>query len=255
MYFDTHAHYDDEMFEADRTEVLTSMPLQGVELILNPGCDIASSRTAISLAEEFGFVFAAVGIHPQSADRFSNEDIGALRALAAHPKVRAIGEVGLDYYYDDGAPRNVQLECLENQMSLACELGLPVIIHDRDATADCIAVVRQFPDVRGVFHCFSGSWETAEILIDCGWYLSFTGAVTFKNARRAPEAAAMIPLERLMLETDAPYLAPVPRRGERCDSSMLAYTAARIASLRGIELAELAAVTMENGKRLFGIKL
>jgi TatD DNase family protein len=253
LYFDTHAHYDDEMFDDDRVEVLTLMPSRGVDLILNPGCNIETSCTAISLAEKFSYVYAAVGIHPQAAGSFRHEDIDILRALAKHPKVRAIGEVGLDYYYDDGAKRDDQIACLEAQLSLARELGMPVVMHNREATADCIDAVRRFPDVYGVFHCFSGSWDTAKMLVDSGWYLSFTGSVTFKNARRAPEVAAKIPIERLMLETDAPYLAPVPRRGERCDSSMLLYTAARIAELRGMGLSELAAVTKENGKRFFKI--
>lgn len=253
MYFDTHAHYDDEKFDADRFEVLASMPEKGVELILNPGCDMASSRMAVGFAERFPFVYAAVGVHPQSAYEFRLSDLDELKKLSENEKVRAIGEIGLDYYYDDNAPRDVQLDCLEAQLCLAESLGLPVIFHDRDATADSLDAVRRHKDLRGVMHCFSGSWETAKTVLDAGWYISFTGSVTFKNAKKAPEAAAKMPLDRLMLETDSPYMAPVPHRGKRCDSSYLPHIAARIAELRGQTQEEVAAATMENGKRFFGI--
>ena len=254
MFFDTHAHYDDAKFDEDRMEVLAAMPSRGVELILNPGCDMKTSRMAVSFADKFDFMYAAVGIHPQAADEFAPEDIAELRKLAENPKVRAIGEIGLEYYYDDGAPREVQIECLDAQLELARELHLPVVIHDREATADCLDTVRRFPDVCGVFHCFSGSWETAKVLLDKGWYLSFTGAVTFKNARRAPEVVSKMPLDRLMLETDAPYLAPVPNRGKRCDSTMLIHTAECIATLRNTTAEDIARLTLENGKRFFGIE-
>ena len=253
MFFDTHAHYDVEKFDEDRFEVLASMPEKGVELILNPGCDMASSRTAVGFAERFPFVYAAVGVHPQAAHEWKPSDPDGLKKLCDHPKVRAIGEIGLDYYYDDNAPRPVQLDCLEAQLCLAEELGLPVIFHDRDATADSLDAVRRHKGLRGVMHCFSGSWETARTVLDAGWYISFTGSVTFKNAKKAPEAASKMPLDRLMLETDSPYMAPVPFRGRRCDSSYLPYIAARIAELRGLSTEEVAAVTLQNGKRFFGI--
>ena len=254
MYFDTHAHYDDAKFDADRMEVLASMPEKGVELIVNPGCDMPSSRMAVSFAEKFPFVYAAVGIHPQAADEFADGDIAALRALCESPRVRAIGEIGLEYYYEDGASREVQLKCLDAQMSLARELSLPVIFHDREATADSLDAVRRFPDVRGVMHCFSGSWETAKTLLDAGWYISFTGNITFKNARKAPETAAKMPIDRLMIETDSPYMAPVPFRGKRCDSSYLPYIAAKIAEVRGITAEEVAHAALMNGKRFYGIE-
>lgn len=252
MVFDTHAHYDDERFDPDRYELLEAMPAAGVELILNPGCDEASSRTAVALAERFGHVYAAVGWHPHEAESYGPASGELIREWVKHPKVKAIGEIGLDYYYDF-APRERQREVFSAQLELAGETGMPVIIHDRDAHGECLELIERFPGVRGVFHCYSGSAEMAKRLLDMGWYLSFTGAITFKNARRALESIAVCPLDRIMIETDSPYLAPVPHRGERNDSRMLSYMARVVADVKGIRPEEAERITLENGKRFFGI--
>ena len=253
MLFDTHAHYDDERFDGDREALLTSMPEKNVGLIVNPGCDIPSSRVAVELAGKFDFVYAAVGIHPENCADFEPEQIEKLRELAKEPKVVAIGEIGLDYYWAENPPKDLQQKVLRRQLGLAEELQLPVIIHDRDAHGDTMAIVREFPQVRGVFHCFAGSTEMARELIGMGWMLSFNGAATFKNARKAPEVIAAVPLEKLMIETDAPYLTPVPHRGERNDSSYVRFVAEKIAEIKGLSPEEVERVTWENGRRFFGI--
>ena len=253
MLFDTHAHYDDERFDGDREALLASMPEKNVGLIVNPGCDISSSRTAVALAESFDFVYAAVGIHPENCADFVPEQIDTLRQMAKAPKVVAIGEIGLDYYWAENPPRELQQEVLRRQLRLAEELGLPVIIHDRDAHGDTLDIVREFPRVRGVFHCFAGSAEMARELIKMGWMLSFNGAVTFKNAKKAPEVIAAVPLEKLMIETDAPYLTPVPHRGERNDSSYVRLVAEKIAQIKGLTPEEVEKATWENGRRFFGV--
>ena len=253
MLFDTHAHYDDERFGADREALLASMPEKNVGLIVNPGCDLPSSRVAVELAGKFDFVYAAVGIHPENCADFEPEQIEKLRELAKEPKVVAIGEIGLDYYWAENPPRALQQEVLRRQLGLAEKLQLPVIIHDRDAHGDTMAIVREFPQVRGVFHCFAGSTEMARELIGMGWMLSFNGAATFKNARKAPEVIAAVPLEKLMIETDAPYLTPVPHRGERNDSSYVRFVAEKIAEIKGLSPEEVERVTWENGRRFFGI--
>ena len=253
MLFDTHAHYDDERFDGDREALLASMPEKNVGLIVNPGCDIPSSRAAVELAGKFDFVYAAVGIHPENCADFESEQIEKLRELAKEPKVVAIGEIGLDYYWAENPPKDLQQMVLRRQLLLAQELRLPVIIHDRDAHADTMAIVREFPQVRGVFHCFAGSTEMARELIGMGWMLSFNGAATFKNARKAQEVIAAVPLEKLMIETDAPYLTPVPHRGERNDSSYVRFVAEKIAEIKGLSPEEVERVTWENGRRFFGI--
>ena len=213
MLFDTHAHYDDARFDRDRDELLTSMPGKNVGLIVNPGCDVATSRMAVEMARKYQFLYAAVGIHPENCGDFDPAMIDTLRTLAGEKKVVAIGEIGLDYYWAENPPKELQQEVLRRQLALAEELSLPVIIHDRDAHADTLAIVREFPHVKGVFHCFAGSVEMARELVRAGWMLSFNGAATFKNARKAPEVIAAVPLDKLMIETDAPYLTPVPHRG------------------------------------------
>lgn len=253
MLFDTHAHYDDERFDGDREALLAGMPEKNVGLIVNPGCDISSSRTAVALAESFDFVYAAVGIHPENCGDFEPGMIDQLRQMAKNPRVVAIGEIGLDYYWAENPPRELQQEVLRRQLRLAEELGLPVIIHDRDAHGDTLEMVREFPQVRGVFHCFAGSVEMARELIKMGWMLSFNGAVTFKNAKKAPEVIAAVPLEKLMIETDAPYLTPVPHRGERNDSSYVRLVAEKIAQIKGLTPEEVEKATWENGRRFFGV--
>ena len=251
--FDTHAHYDADAFDADRLELLASMPGRGVELILNPGCDVPSSRAAVELAERFPFVYAAVGVHPEECGGWTGGELEALRELARHPKVRAIGEIGLDYYWEENPPRELQKEVLYAQLELAEELDLPVIIHDREAHGDCLEIVRAHPKVTGVYHCYSGSLEDAKVLVKLGWMLSFTGSITFKNARKAPEIIAWLPMERIMVETDSPYLTPVPYRGKRNDSGYVRLVAEKIAEIKGLDPEEVARITLENGRRFFRI--
>ena len=254
MLFDTHAHYDDDWFDEDRDALLASMPEKGVGLIVNPGITVETSRQAIAMAEKYPHVYAAVGIHPENCHDFVPQQIDELRKLARHPKVVAIGEIGLDYYWETNPPKEFQQEVLRAQLALARELKLPVIIHDRDAHADTLAIVKEFPEVTGVFHCYSGSVEDARTLVKMGWMLSFNGAATFKNARKAPEVIAEVPMEQLMIETDAPYLAPVPHRGKRNDSGLVYLVAEKIAQIKGLTAEEVETVTWENGKRFFGIK-
>lgn len=251
--FDTHAHYDDSRFDGDRDAVLAALPEAGVELVLDPGCDLPSSRAAAALAERYSHVYAAAGIHPENCAGFQDADLAALRQLLAQPKVAAIGEIGLDYYWEQNPPRELQQRVLRDQLALAQELDLPVIVHDREAHADSLAIVQEFPAVRGVFHCFSGSVEMARELLKRGWYLGFDGPVTYKNARKTVEVALECPLDRMLLETDSPYMAPVPVRGTRNDSRSVRYIAEKLAALRGLDTDELIRLTAENGKRLFGI--
>ena len=253
MLFDTHAHYDDAAFDPDRELLLESLPQRGVALVLNPGCDLDSSRKAVSYAAAYPHVYAAVGIHPENCAGFVPADIDVLRELARQPKVAAIGEIGLDYYWAENPPRKLQQQVLRAQLALARELRLPVIFHDREAHGDSLAIVREFPDVTGVFHCFSGSVEMARELLKRGWYLGFDGPVTYKNARKTVEVALECPLDRMLLETDSPYMAPVPVRGTRNDSRSVRYIAEKLAALRGLDTDELIRLTAENGKRLFGI--
>ena len=251
MYFDTHAHYDDERFDADRDTVLASLPDAGVRLVVNPGCDVASSRMAVALAQRYAHVYAAVGLHPENCGGCTDADFAAVRALCAEEKVIAVGEIGLDYYWEENPPREFQREVFVRQIELALELDLPVIVHDRDAHGDCLEIVSRYGALRGVFHCFSGSPEMAQELLKRGWYLGFDGPVTFKNAKKAPEVITLCPMDRLLLETDSPYLAPVPFRGERNDSTKLPWIAAKIAELKGCTVETVAAAATENGKRLF----
>ena len=253
MIFDTHAHYDDESFNTDRDELLASLPGRGVDLVVDPGCDLSSSRMAIELAAKHPHVYAAVGIHPENCHDYVPSQIETLRVLAKSPKVVAVGEIGLDYYWAESPPKELQHQCLRDQLALAAELELPVIIHDRDAHADTLAIVKAFPTVKGVFHCFAGSAEMAKELLKMGWYLGFNGAITFKNARKAPEVIAVAPLDRILLETDAPYLTPVPHRGARNDSTYIPCVSQTIAAIKGLSAAEVEAAAWENGKRLFRI--
>ena len=254
MLFDTHAHYDSEAFDTDRDAVLSALPEKGVGLVLCPGCDLPSSEACAALAERYPHVWAAAGIHPENLEGASLADLDAVRALAARPKVRAIGEIGLDYYWlKTPEERARSREFFDAQLSLAGELSLPAIVHDRDAHRDCLDIVRAHPGVRGVFHCCALSAEDAKRALDWGWYLSFTGNITFPKARRALEVIAMAPLDRLMVETDAPYMAPEPFRGRRCDSGYVYRVAETIAQVKGIPTEEAAQATTENGKQLFGM--
>lgn len=256
MLFDTHAHYDDARFDHDRDGLLASMPANGVGLILNPGCDLETSRKALSYAERFSHVYAAVGIHPENMEGVDLErDLPVLEALAqSSPRVRAIGEIGLDYYWvKEPEERRFQAEVFRAQMRLAGRLGLPVIIHDREAHLDSLTIAEQYPGVRGVFHCYSGSVDFAMRLLELGYLLSFTGVLTYKNAKKAAEVVRTAPLDRLMIETDAPYMAPEPFRGKRNSSLYVYRMAEAIAQIKDVPLEQVIEQTTENGKRLFGI--
>ena len=251
--FDTHAHMDDRAFDADRDELLHALPEQGIGLLMNPGCSLASSRAACALAEGYDYLYAAVGSHPDAADEVNENTLEAYRMLwKQNPKVKAVGEIGLDYHYED-IPREIQLRAFRDQMALARELDLPVIVHEREAHEDGMAVVREFPMVTGVFHCYSGSAEMARQLVERGWYIGFTGALPFTTARRARDTARTIDLSRIVLETDCPYMAPEPFRGRRNDPGKLYRMAEVLAGLRGISPEEAARITLENGKRLYRI--
>ena len=251
MLFDTHAHLDADAFDLDREELIASLPGAGLSLVMNPGCDRPSSLAAIELAKRYDFIYAAVGSHPDAADLVNEELIDEYRKLCkANPKVLAIGEIGLDYHYED-IPREIQQKAFRRQMELARELDLPVIVHEREAHEDGMTIIDEFPEVKGVFHCYSGSAEMAKELVKRGWYIGFTGVLTFKNARKALEVAAAIPLERIVIETDCPYMAPVPFRGQRNDPGKLCRMAQRLAELRGITEEEAARITLENGRRLY----
>ena len=251
MLFDTHAHLDDTSFDADRRDLIASLPEQGLSLVMNPGCSFESSRNAIALAETYDFIYAAVGSHPDVADEVDDALIARYRELCRqHPKVKAIGEIGLDYHYED-IPRDIQKRAFRLQMELARELQLPVIVHEREAHEDGLKIVDEFPTVQGVFHCYSGSAEMAKELVKRGWYIGFTGVLTFKNARKAIEVAASIPKDRIVIETDCPYMAPVPFRGKRNDPGKVLYMARKLSELWGISEDDAARVTLENGKRLY----
>ena len=253
MLFDTHAHMDDRRFDDDRDAVLQGLADRGVALVMNPGCSLESSRNAIALAEKYDFVYAAVGSHPDVADEVNDAVLDEYRKLCKlHSKVKAIGEIGIDYHYED-IPRELQLKAFRMQMELAREVGLPAIVHEREAHEDGMNVVRDFSDVTGVFHCYSGSAEMARQLVDKGWYIGFTGVLTFKNARKAIEVAASIPMERIVIETDCPYMAPDPFRGRRNDPGKIYRMAEKLAEIRGLSVEEIQAVTVENGKRLYRI--
>ena len=253
MLFEPHAHNDAEEFSPPRAAVLDGLPARDISLAVNPGCDVPSSRMAVALARAWPFLYAAVGYHPENCAPYDPAELDLFREWAKDPKVVAIGEIGLDYYWEENPPREHQRRVFRDQMALAEELDLPVIVHDREAHADSLTVVREFPRVRGVFHCFSGSAEMARELVKLGWMVSFTGVLTYKNARRAVEAAQAVPLDWIMIETDSPYMAPVPHRGKRNDSGYVRYVCEKLAEIKGISFEECARITLENGKRFYGI--
>ena len=253
MLFDTHAHLDDEKFALDRDEVIKKANDEGVSLIVNVAADMESAVTTLDLAEKHSFIYAAVGVHPYDAPYLKEEDISKLKEMAKNEKVVAIGEIGLDYHFED-TDKEGQKRGFKRQIELAKELRLPYIVHDRDSHQDCFDIIKQSGYFRGVMHCFSGSAEFARQMINLGFYISFAGTVTFKNAKKVIEAAKVVPLDRLLIETDSPYLSPVPHRGERNNPLNVRKTLETIADLRGISYDELEKMTMENGKRFFGIK-
>ena len=253
--FDTHAHYYDDHFDADRDEVLSALPAKGVELVVCPGCDLESSRQSMALAEKYPFLYFAAGLHPENLEGATLADLDEVKTLCAHPKCVAVGEIGLDYYWvktpEDRANSRTFFDA---QLSLSEELDLPAIIHDRDAHKDTVDIVRAHPKARGVFHCCALSAEDAKVVTDLGWSVSFTGNVTFQKARRALEVIAAVPLERIMIETDSPYMAPEPFRGRRCDSGYIYRVAEAIAQVKGLSTEAVAEATFQNGLRFFGLE-
>ena len=251
---DTHAHYDDEQFDTDRDELLSRILSDNVLAIIDIGCDLKSCRFAVDLAAKYDNVFAAVGFHPENINSAGDNYIEEIKSLAQNKKVVAIGEIGLDYHYE-GYDRERQIEIFENQIKLANELSLPVIIHSRDATADTMEVLKRTPPKKAVMHCYSGSAETARELIKMGLYISFTGVLTFKNSKKAVSACEVIPFDRLMTETDSPYMAPVPYRGKRCDSSYTIETAKKIAEIKGIEPEKAVEILNNNAIQFFDLDI
>lgn len=253
MYFDTHTHLDDEKFEQDRELVIQMIQDEGVSLAVNVGSDLASSKQSLALAEQYDFIYAAVGIHPSEVGNMQDADLDTLAKMASHEKAVAIGEIGLDYHYDEPA-RDVQKIWFEKQLRLAQELSMPYIIHDRDAHQDTMDILKKVGYFNGVMHCFSGSCEMAKAALDMGLYISIAGQVTFKNAPKVQEVAKMVPIDRLFIETDSPYLTPEPYRGERNHSANVRFTCEKIAELKGVSKEMLASATLENGKKFYGIR-
>lgn len=252
MFFDTHTHLDDKKFDADRDELINTLNAEGVSLAVNIGADIKSSQRSIALAEKYDFIYAAVGVHPSDTGDLTDNDILTLEKMASHKKVVAIGEIGLDYYWDV-PDREIQKLWFKKQLELAKKLNMPYIIHDRDAHRDTLEIIREVGYTNGVMHCFSGSSEMAKEVIEMGMYVSLSGTVTFKNAVKIKEVAQIVPLNRLLIETDSPYLTPEPFRGKRNNSGYVKYVAEEIAKIRGMEIEKIAEITMENGKRFYNI--
>ena len=253
LIFDTHAHYDDSAFDEDREEKLSSLPNNNIYAVINAGADIESSEKSISLSESYPYIYAAVGIHPENISSIPKDYISRLEKLIlSGKKVVGVGEIGLDYHYTK-ENKQQQKELFENQVKLAIKHDLPVIVHDRDAHADTMEILKKHKP-RGVVHCFSGSLEMAKEIIKMGMYIGIGGVVTFKNAKNIVDVAENIPLEHIVLETDAPYMAPAPFRGKRCDSSYIKYTAEKISEIKNIDLKEVFQITKQNAKNLFGVK-
>ena len=248
--FDVHAHYDDEWFDEDRDELLTSLPSLGVCGVVNNSVDLGTAKKVIALAEKYEYIYAAVGFHPENLDDMPTDYLQEIAELTEHPKVVAIGETGLDYHWD--IPREKQKRVFEEQIKLSLELKMPLVVHDREAHGDVFELLRKYKP-NALVHCFSGSVELMREAVRLGFYISLGGVVTFKNARQSVEVASEIPLETLLLETDAPYMSPVPFRGKRNDSSKIIYAAEKIAALRNITVQELLNITSENAKRFYKI--
>ncbi len=249
--FDTHAHYHDRQFDEDRETLLAELPSAGIFRVVNCGTDGPTSQICCDYADRYDYIYAACGVHPHDCSHESADWLDRIKALCAHPKCVAVGEIGLDYHYDF-SPREMQRDFFERQLILAKELDLPVIIHDREAHADTWELLKQYAP-KGVVHCFSGSVEMARDVVKLGMYIGLGGAVTFKNAKKPVEVAKYVPEDRLLLETDCPYMSPVPFRGRRCDSRLIAHTAAFIADLRGVETQDLIDQSTKNANRLFAL--
>jgi len=252
MYFESHAHYDDEAFNEDRDELLLSLKDSGIGYVIQSAANISSSKAGIELAKKYDFIYCAIGVHPHDTEELDEEKFKELKSLVAEEKVVAIGEIGLDYYYDN-APRDLQKYWFERQMELSKEVNLPVIIHSREASQDTFDLIEKVKPVGGVIHCYSGSVEMAKEYVKKGFYIGVGGTVTFKNAKKVVEVVKEIPLSSILIETDAPYLSPVPLRGKRNDSRNLKYVVEKIAEIKDITSEDVARITMENGKKLFKI--
>ncbi|MDD3612821.1 MAG: TatD family hydrolase [Caldicoprobacterales bacterium] len=254
MFFDSHAHLDDERFDEDRDEVIRGLPDKGIAYVLNAGADMDSSQKSIDLAKSYDFIYAAVGVHPHDADSLADAQLKALEQMAKEEKVKAIGEIGLDYHYDF-SPREQQKEAFALQLDLAFRLNLPVIIHNREAHKDTLDILRAHRSILkgGVMHSYSGSWEMAKELMDLGFYISLAGIVTFKNAKKPVELAEKLPMDRLLIETDCPYLTPHPFRGKRNDPGFVRLVAEKIGQLRGMDTDLVAQITKNNACSLFRI--
>lgn len=255
MFTDTHTHMDSESFQEDRHEALMRAYDAGVTRIVNVGFNRETIPTTLELSRRYDFVYAVVGWHPQDAKDMTPEDLEELESLLTQPKVVALGEIGLDYYWDT-SPKDVQARVFREQIRLARKLGKPIVIHNRDAHQDILEILKEekAAEVGGIMHCFSGSWETAKLCLDMNFHISFAGPVTFKNAKQPKEVLARVPLDRLLLETDAPYLTPHPYRGKRNETGYVRYVAEAAAEIRGMPLEELARVTTENAVALLGLK-
>ena len=253
MIFDSHAHYDDEAFNIDREEVIENIKKNGVIGVLNCGSSMEGAISSVELSKKYDFFYAAVGLHPEYVANLDEATIGKLEKLCTNSKVKAIGEIGLDYYYEENPPRDVQQEAFRKQMKLAEKLNLPVVIHDRDAHEDTLKIMKEFPKVRGVVHCFSGSVEFARECIKMGYYIGFTGVVTFKNARKIVEVAREIPLAKMLVETDCPYMAPTPNRGKRNQSDYIEFIAKKLAEIKGISVEKILSITKDNIKELLNL--
>lgn len=253
LIFDSHAHYDDPQFDPDRETLLgEALPAAGVCGVVNLGTDFESCEKTAALTRQYSYIYGGMGIHPENAAELPADWLARLREMLKLPKIVAVGEIGLDYHWLDECPKDRQREIFAAQLELANELGLPVVVHDREAHADTLSLLQEYKP-QGVVHCFSGSWETAREILKLGMYLGLGGAVTFKNARHALDVARNMPLDRLLLETDAPYMAPVPCRGKRNDSSLIPYAAGKIGELRGESTETILNAGAENARRLFKI--
>lgn len=252
--FDAHAHYDDEEFDNDRDELIKELQRNNIVGILNCGSSMKGSEDSVKLAREYDFFYAAVGIHPEYADKFNQEQVLKIRNLLMNDKVKAIGEIGLDYHYDENPSRNIQKKAFVSQMKIAEEFNLPVIIHDRDAHEDTLEIVKSFPNVKGEIHCFSGSVEFAKEYLKLGYYLGITGVVTFKNAKKTVKVVEQIPINRILVETDCPYMTPVPYRGKRNMSPYIYYIMNKISEIKGIPIQEVSFNTINNIKNLIGLR-
>lgn len=251
MYIDVHAHYDDDRFKEDLPQVLSGLQNNHVSLVINAGSNLASSLESLKLAREYPFVYACCGIHPHEAGSYV-EHLSLIEEMLSHEKCVGIGETGLDYYYENTC-REIQKESFRAHLDLAVKHGLPIVIHNRESTQDCLDIIKEYSHfgVEGMFHCFSGSPDVAKIVLNAGYMISIGGTVTFKNARKVVETVKYLPLDRLMTETDSPYLSPVPKRGERNDSGNIPLIVQKIAEIKNLPPETVAEAVMKNAKDLF----